>query len=93
MLSIRPGSWFLSPLFVLGSADPLSSQLSIRFQRSQFQNLSIRLVNTAEETVIQQDLGTEVSECEIPMKCWPKGKYRLFLEDEEKVFSYQVLIS
>lgn len=91
MLSIAPGTWFLSPMFVLGSSDPLSRQLSIRFQRSQFQGLRIRIVTQAQELLFSKQLGEDIREWEICMDCWPKGTYCLFLEDEEKTYKYQVL--
>lgn len=93
MFSIAPGSWFLSPLFVLGSSDPFSDHILIRFQRSQFQNLRIRVLNAAEEILFSSTLHEDLKELEISMASWPKGIYRLFLEDEEKTYQYQVLHS
>lgn len=91
MFSLKTGNWFLSPLYVLGSADETQEGIHLFFQRNLYEKLKIRVLNGVEELLLTQELSENTSEFRFSLKDWPKGEYKLYLEDQDKQYAYTIM--
>ena len=91
MLSLRAGNWFLSPLYVLGSEDANSQDLYLCFERKLYEELEVKVLGKGQKILFSKQLCPASKELRIPMDSWPKGEYRLSLEDNKKSYTYKIL--
>ena len=90
MLSLSAGNWFLSPLYVLGSQDQEAEHLYICFQRNLYEDLEVKVLCKGKKILFSENLCPETKELKIPIKDWPKGEYKLHLQDNDQSYVYKL---